>query len=166
MSDEVRGPAIAEWKSLMAGLGRRSWKELMTWLKDGHGVGHGHGNALELDYLHDLGCRSSVASTDVQWPAPTSQGPHRRPRARQPGRRTRPRVRQPGRRTRPRARQPGRRTRPRVRQPGRRTRPRVRPAILNVRRRRHLQTLPTKRNHLGFGQRVEDGSRASRPERE
>jgi len=155
MSDEVRGPAIAEWKSLMAGLGRRSWKELMTWLKDGHGVGHGHGNALELDYLHDLGCRSSVASTDVQWPAPASNGPHRRPRARQPGRRTRPR-----------ARQPGRRTRPRVRQPGRRTRPRVRPAILNVRRRRHLQTLPTKRNHLGFGQRVEDGSRASRPERE
>jgi len=82
MSDEVRGPAIAEWKSLMAGLGRRSWKELMTWLKDGHGVGHGHGNALELDYLHDLGCRSSVASTDVQWPAPASNGPHRRPMAR------------------------------------------------------------------------------------
>ena len=67
MPSEVRGPAayfpsiertygrsIAEWKRLMDASGLRSWKELMELLKEGHGFGHGHANALAIDYLNDL----------------------------------------------------------------------------------------------------------------
>lgn len=67
MPNEVRGPAayfpsieakygrsIAEWKALMAATGFTTWKELVAWLKNEHGFGHGHANALAIDYLNDL----------------------------------------------------------------------------------------------------------------
>jgi hypothetical protein len=66
MARDVRGPAayfpsieakygrsIAEWKGLMEASGLRSWKELMALLKEQHGMGHGHANALAIDFLDD-----------------------------------------------------------------------------------------------------------------
>jgi hypothetical protein len=66
MPDEIRGPAsyfpaieskygrsIAEWKALMASTGLTSWKELVAWLKGEHGFGHGHANALTIDFLNE-----------------------------------------------------------------------------------------------------------------
>jgi len=63
---KVRGPAayfpsietkysrsIAEWKVMMRGTGLTTRKELMAWLKDEHGMGHGHANALTIDFLDD-----------------------------------------------------------------------------------------------------------------
>ena len=59
---KVRGPAayfpsietkysrsIAEWKVMMRGTGLTMWKEL----KGGQGMGHGHANALTIDFLND-----------------------------------------------------------------------------------------------------------------
>ena len=64
MTKDVRGPAayfpsieakygrsIEEWRTLMDGTGLTTWKELMAWLKEKHGMGHGHANALVIDYL-------------------------------------------------------------------------------------------------------------------
>jgi len=64
---KVRGPAayfpsiearygrpIPEWKALMRSTGLRTWKELMAWLKTEHHFGHGHANALTIDFLNDL----------------------------------------------------------------------------------------------------------------
>jgi len=64
MPERVRGPRayfpsieakygrpIAEWKTLMAATGLTTWKELMAFLKEQHGFGHGHANALVVDYL-------------------------------------------------------------------------------------------------------------------
>ena len=66
MTEPVRGPAayfpsieakygrsIAEWKTMMEATGMTSWKELMAWLKGEHGFGHGHANALVIDFLND-----------------------------------------------------------------------------------------------------------------
>ena len=47
------GRSIDEWKSLMAGTGLTSWKELVAWLKTEHGFGRGHANALAIDYLNE-----------------------------------------------------------------------------------------------------------------
>ena len=47
------GRSISEWKALMRESGLTSWKELMPWLKGEHGMGHGHANALVIDYLND-----------------------------------------------------------------------------------------------------------------
>ncbi len=65
-NERVRGPAayfpaieakygrsIAEWKTAMAATRFTTWKELMAWLKDEHGFGHGHANALVIDFLND-----------------------------------------------------------------------------------------------------------------
>jgi hypothetical protein len=48
------GRPIAEWKALAAKTRLTSWKELMAWLKREHGFGHGHANALVIDFLNDL----------------------------------------------------------------------------------------------------------------
>jgi hypothetical protein len=45
------GRSIDEWKTLMRGSGLTSHKELVTWLKTGHGLGHGHATALTADLL-------------------------------------------------------------------------------------------------------------------
>lgn len=64
--DVVKGPAsyfpsieakygrpIAEWKELIRGQGARKHMELVAWLKQEHGMGHGHANALVADTLHE-----------------------------------------------------------------------------------------------------------------
>jgi hypothetical protein len=35
------GHSIAAWKTDLAGTGLTTYKELMAWLKEGHGFGHG-----------------------------------------------------------------------------------------------------------------------------
>ena len=70
MSERVKGPrayfpsieakygrSIAEWKALMADTGLTTWKELIAWLKTEHGFGHGHANALVIDYLNERKAR-------------------------------------------------------------------------------------------------------------
>ncbi len=52
------GRSIAEWKAEMERTGLTTWKELMAWLKEEHGFGHGHANALAIDFLNDLKQRS------------------------------------------------------------------------------------------------------------
>jgi len=47
------GRSIGEWKVLMRQTGLTTWKELMAWLKTEHGMGHGHANALVIDYLNE-----------------------------------------------------------------------------------------------------------------
>jgi Domain of unknown function (DUF4287) len=59
MSDAVRGPAsyfpsiekkygrpIGEWQDLIRSSPLTTHRELVTWLKADHGVGHGHATAL------------------------------------------------------------------------------------------------------------------------
>ncbi len=67
MSDEkVKGPAsyfpsiekrygkpIAEWKALIRGSGVTGHMATVTWLKEEHGMGHGHANALVADTLRE-----------------------------------------------------------------------------------------------------------------
>lgn len=66
MSDTVKGPAsyfpsieakygrsIAEWKSLIRGQPGRKHMELVAWLKQEHGLGHGHANALVAETLRE-----------------------------------------------------------------------------------------------------------------
>jgi hypothetical protein len=45
------GQPIAEWKDLIRGQGGKKHMELVSWLKDEHGMGHGHANALVADTL-------------------------------------------------------------------------------------------------------------------
>ena len=47
------GRSIAEWKALMEATGLTTWKELVAWLKEEHGFGHGHANALTIDFLNE-----------------------------------------------------------------------------------------------------------------
>lgn len=64
MSDKVHGPAsyfpsiearygrtIAEWKADMRASGHESHKDLVAWLKDEHGFGHGHAAAISSHLL-------------------------------------------------------------------------------------------------------------------
>ena len=48
------GKSIVEWKAMMRETHLATWKELMAWLKEEHGFGHGHANALAIDFLNDL----------------------------------------------------------------------------------------------------------------
>jgi len=53
-SNEAKyGRSIAEWKTLMHETGLTTWKELTAWLKNQHAMGHGHANALVIDFLND-----------------------------------------------------------------------------------------------------------------
>ena len=40
------GRSIAEWQKILADHGPGKHMELVTWLKDEYGMGHGHANAL------------------------------------------------------------------------------------------------------------------------
>jgi len=66
MTTTVKGPAsyfpsiekkygkpIDEWKAVIYASGLTTWKELMALLKNDHGMGHGHANALVLDTLRN-----------------------------------------------------------------------------------------------------------------
>ncbi|MFQ6327127.1 DUF4287 domain-containing protein [Nocardia sp. CWNU-33] len=46
------GHTIDEWKSLMRESGLASHKELVTWLQNEHGFGHGHASAITQHYLN------------------------------------------------------------------------------------------------------------------
>ena len=59
MTDKIKGPAsyfpsieakygrpIAHWQDLIRAQGDRKHMEIVTWLKQEHGLGHGHANAL------------------------------------------------------------------------------------------------------------------------
>ena len=56
---ERTGRTLEDWVEEVhkAGLDPLDQKSVRRWLKDEHGFGHGHANALVLDYLHDLGLR-------------------------------------------------------------------------------------------------------------
>jgi hypothetical protein len=47
------GRPIAEWKELIRSQGAKKHMELVNWLKQEHGMGHGHANALVADTLRD-----------------------------------------------------------------------------------------------------------------
>ena len=64
MTEKVKGPAsyfpsiearygrpIAEWKDLIRSRPELKHMELVAWLKQDHGLGHGHANALVADTL-------------------------------------------------------------------------------------------------------------------
>ena len=66
MSEKAKGPAsyfpsieakygrpIAEWKALIRARPTRKHMELVAWLKEEHGMGHGHANALVADTLRE-----------------------------------------------------------------------------------------------------------------
>lgn len=44
---------IEEWKDLIRGQNGKKHMELVKWLKEDHGMGHGHANALVADTLRD-----------------------------------------------------------------------------------------------------------------
>jgi hypothetical protein len=46
------GRPIAEWKDLIRGQGKKHM-ELVAWLKQEHGLGYGHANALVADTLRE-----------------------------------------------------------------------------------------------------------------
>jgi len=67
VAGEVRGPrayfpsieakygrSIVDWKQMMRATGYTTWKDLTAWLKNEHGMGHGHAKALAIDFLDDL----------------------------------------------------------------------------------------------------------------
>jgi hypothetical protein len=47
------GKPISEWKALIRSSGNTKHMQLVTWLKEEHGVGHGHANALVADTLRE-----------------------------------------------------------------------------------------------------------------
>jgi hypothetical protein len=66
MSEPLKGPAsyfpsiekkygkpISEWKALIRARGDAKHMELVNWLKEEHGLGHGHANALVADTLRE-----------------------------------------------------------------------------------------------------------------
>jgi hypothetical protein len=66
-TDSVKGPAsyfpsieakygrpIAEWKDLIRSQSGKKHMELVAWLKQEHGLGHGHANALVADTLREV----------------------------------------------------------------------------------------------------------------
>jgi Domain of unknown function (DUF4287) len=44
--EKKHGRSISDWTALIRGSGLVKHRELVTWLKDEHGVGHGHATAL------------------------------------------------------------------------------------------------------------------------
>jgi hypothetical protein len=54
------GRAIEEWKDLIRGQSGKKHMELVAWLKEEHGLGHGHANALVADTLREY--RSATPS--------------------------------------------------------------------------------------------------------
>lgn len=44
--EKTYGRPVAEWKALIRAQTGRKHMELVTWLKEAHGLGHGHANAL------------------------------------------------------------------------------------------------------------------------
>jgi len=66
MANHVNGPAsyfpsieakygrpISEWKDMILSRPELKHMELVKWLKEKHGLGHGHANALVADTLQD-----------------------------------------------------------------------------------------------------------------
>ena len=49
--EKTYGRPIDEWMALLPTAGVTRHGELVTWLKDEHGMGHGHANALVAVYL-------------------------------------------------------------------------------------------------------------------
>jgi hypothetical protein len=47
------GRSIAEWKTLIRASELVKHGQLVTWLKDEHGIGHGHATALVAHTLHE-----------------------------------------------------------------------------------------------------------------
>ncbi|TMV15810.1 DUF4287 domain-containing protein [Rhizobium sp. Td3] len=47
------GRPIAEWKELIRAQSGKKHMELVAWLKQEHGMGHGHANALVADTLRE-----------------------------------------------------------------------------------------------------------------
>ena len=47
------GRPIAEWKELIRSQSGKKHMELVAWLKQEHGMGHGHANALVADTLRE-----------------------------------------------------------------------------------------------------------------
>ncbi|WP_339465588.1 DUF4287 domain-containing protein [Pseudomonas sp. EA_65y_Pfl2_P74] len=45
------GQPIDQWLHLLASVGDKKHMELVAWLKDEHGMGHGHANALVAHHL-------------------------------------------------------------------------------------------------------------------
>ncbi|MGU9853931.1 DUF4287 domain-containing protein [Pseudomonas koreensis] len=45
------GQPIDHWLNLLAGIPDKKHMELVAWLKDEHGMGHGHANALVAHHL-------------------------------------------------------------------------------------------------------------------
>ncbi|MFJ5239743.1 DUF4287 domain-containing protein [Pseudomonas neuropathica] len=45
------GQPIDHWLSLLAGISHKKHMELVAWLKEEHGIGHGHANALVAHHL-------------------------------------------------------------------------------------------------------------------
>jgi hypothetical protein len=67
MAAKVKGPAayfpsieakygrsISDWKEVMRASGRTDWKGLMALLKTDYGFGHGHANALVIEFLSEI----------------------------------------------------------------------------------------------------------------
>ena len=44
--EKTYGRPIAEWKALIRAQAGKKHMELVAWLKEAHGLGHGHANAL------------------------------------------------------------------------------------------------------------------------
>jgi hypothetical protein len=55
--EKAYGRPIAEWQEVIRATGSTSWKELVAMLKDEHGMGHGHANAVVLHTLREDGHR-------------------------------------------------------------------------------------------------------------
>lgn len=49
--EKTYGTSIDEWMTLLSTAGTTKHMELVGWLKDEHGMGHGHANALVAVYL-------------------------------------------------------------------------------------------------------------------
>jgi hypothetical protein len=51
--EQKYGQPIAHWKAIIRAAGPRKHMELVALLKDEHGLGHGHANALVADTLRE-----------------------------------------------------------------------------------------------------------------